>query len=73
MEISRRTWIAAVKLAVVISVLAALAALAVSAVGSIPDVFIVGVIAIVAFVASWVQTGRVHDAPRSARITFHLR
>ena len=67
MELSRRTWMAAVKLAVVISIVAALAAVAVSFAGDVPSVAIVVPVIVLAFTASWVQTGRVRrsmlDAP----------
>jgi len=79
MDITRRTWIAAVKLAVVISALAATVAVAMSTLGQVPDIAIVAIVAVVAFVASWVQTGRVRNAtvsmplpmPASARV--HVR
>lgn len=59
MEISRRTWTAAVKLAVVLSVLAAGIAFGVSRVGEVPQAAIVVPVIVVAFVASWVQTERI--------------
>ena len=59
MEVSRRTWTAAVKLAVVLSVLAAGLAFAVSRVGEGPQAAIVLPVIVVAFVASWVQTERI--------------
>jgi hypothetical protein len=59
MEISRRTWTAAVKLAVVLSVLAAGLAFGVSRVGEVPQAAIVVPVIVVAFVASWVQTERI--------------
>ena len=59
MEISRRTWTAAVKLAVVLSVLAAGLAFAVSRVGEVPQAAIVVPVIVVAFVASWIQTERI--------------
>lgn len=59
MDLSRRTWIAAVKLAVVISALAAMAAIAVSSVGQVPAIAVVAPVMVVAFAASWIQTGRV--------------
>ena len=73
MDISRRTWIAAIKLAVVISTIAALVAVAVSTVGQIPDAVIVVAVAVVAFAASWVQTGRVRSTAVPMRSTLHLR
>jgi hypothetical protein len=62
MDIGRRTWIAAIKLAVVISMLAAVAAIVISSIGDVPPIAIVGPVIIVAFIASWVQTGRVQRA-----------
>lgn len=59
MEVSRRTWSAAVRLAVVISVVAALAAVAVTALGDVPQAAIVLPVIVVAFVASWIRTGQV--------------
>jgi hypothetical protein len=59
MEVSRRTWAAAVKLAVVLSVLAALVAFAVSRVGDVPQAAIVVPVIVVAFAASWIQTERI--------------
>jgi hypothetical protein len=60
-ELSRRTWNAAVKLAVIISVAGALLAIVASAAGDVPDVAIVVPVIVVAFVASWVQTSRVRN------------
>ncbi len=59
MELRRRTWIAALRLAVVISIAAALLAVAVSSAGSVNEIAIVLPVIVVAFVASWVQSGRV--------------
>lgn len=73
MDISRRTWIAAVKLAVVISTIAALVAVAVSSSAQIPDAAIVAAVAVVAFAASWIQTGRVRNAAVPLRSALHLR
>ncbi len=59
MEVSRRTWTAAVKLAVVLSVVAAGIAFAVSRIGEVPQAAIVVPVIVVAFVASWIQTERI--------------
>lgn len=59
MEISRRTWTAALKLAVVLSVVAALIAVAASTFADLPQAAIVLPVIVVAFVSSWIQTGRV--------------
>ncbi len=58
MEISRRTWIAAIRLAIVMSAIAALAAITIASVGSVSDTTIVATVAVVAFATSWVQTRR---------------
>jgi hypothetical protein len=67
-ELSRRTWQAAVKLAVIISVVAALIVVAVA--DSVPQSAIVLPVIVVAFTASWVQTGRVQ---RNAAVTVRQR
>lgn len=59
MELSRRTWNAAVKLAVVISIAAALLVVALQPTGSVPQAAIVLPVIVIAFTASWIQTGRV--------------
>ena len=59
MEIERRTWSAALRLAVMFSVVAALGAIVVQAAGDVPQAAIVLPVIAVAFTASWVQTGRV--------------
>ncbi len=58
-ELSRHTWTAAIRLAVVISIVAGLGAVLASTAGDIPQVAIVLPVIIVAFCASWVQTDRV--------------
>lgn len=63
MELRRRTWIAALKLALVLSALAAVIAVAVSAAGEVPQAAVVLPVIVVAFTASWVQTGRVRREP----------
>ena len=59
MELSRRTWTAAVKLALVVSTLAALLAIAATSMGDVPQLAIVLPVIVVAFTLSWIQTGRV--------------
>lgn len=59
MELTRRTWTAAVKLAVVVSVLAAAAAFGVSRLGDVPRVAVVVPVIVIAFAASWLQTERI--------------
>ena len=59
MEISRRTWNAAIKLAVVLSALAAVVAFGVSRSGDVPQAAVVLPVIVVAFAASWIQTERI--------------
>jgi len=59
MEISRRTWTAAFKLAAVLSALAAVVAFVVSRTGDVPQAAVVLPVIIVAFAASWFQTERI--------------
>ena len=72
-ELSRRTWNAAVKLAVIISITAAVLAVAISAAGDVPQVAIVLPVIIVAFVASWIQTGPVRSEQVPVRVHHHHR
>ncbi|WP_148288684.1 hypothetical protein [Ilumatobacter nonamiensis] len=65
MEISRRTWTAAVKLAVIVSVLAAGVAFGVSHLGEVPQAAVVVPVIFVAFAASWVQTDRIRRQAQS--------
>ena len=67
MDLQRRTWSAAVRLAVVISVLAAALAVAVQAAGDVPQVAVVLPVMAIAFTASWIQTGRVRREPAPVR------
>jgi hypothetical protein len=69
MELSRRTWTAAIRLALLMSVAAALIAVGVSSVGDVPQAAVVLPVIVVAFTASWVQTGRL----RRERATVPLR
>lgn len=62
MELTRRTWTAALKLALLLSSVAALAAVAVSTLGDVSNAAIVLTVIVVAFTASWIQTGRVRRA-----------
>lgn len=59
MEISRRTWNAAIKLAVVLSALAAVVAFGVSRSGDVPQAAVVLPVIVIAFAASWIQTERI--------------
>jgi hypothetical protein len=67
-DIDRRTWNEAVKLAVLISIVAGLAAVVVSAAGSIPQAAIVLPVIVVAFAASWIQTGRIRRETAPAKL-----
>lgn len=73
MDRSRHTWNAAIRLAVVISILAGLAAVLVSAVGDIPQAAIVLPVIVLAFTASWIQTNRVHREHAPVRVRAPLR
>ena len=67
-ELSRHTWNAAIKLAVVISIMAGLAAIVVSTAGDVPQAAIVLPVIVVAFTASWIQTSRVRREHAPVRI-----
>lgn len=58
-NLSRRTWVAAIRLATVLSVVAAGLAVVASSIGGVPEAAIVLPVIVVAFTASWVQTGRI--------------
>jgi cytochrome c biogenesis protein CcdA len=58
-ELRRRTWAAALRLAVVVSVIGAVVAIAASMIGDVAQVAIVIPVIVIGFVLSWVQTGRV--------------
>jgi len=67
-DIDRRTWNAAVKLAVLLSIFAVLVAVVASTAGSVPQAAIVLPVIVVAFAASWIQTGRVRRDAAPARL-----
>jgi ABC-type Mn2+/Zn2+ transport system permease subunit len=58
-ELDRRSWNVAVRLAAALSVVAAFVAVFVSAAGDVPQAAIVVPVIVVAFTASWITTGRV--------------
>lgn len=62
MELRRRSWTAAVRLAVLISIVAGVAAVAVSVLGEVPQAAVVLPVIVIAFTASWIQTARIHRA-----------
>ena len=68
MDINRRTWNEAVKLAMLISIFAGLAAVVASAAGGVPQAAIVIPVIVLAFAASWIQTGRVRRETAPARL-----
>lgn len=59
MEIRRATFGAAIRLALVLSVVAALATVVLSAVGEVSTIGLVTAVSLIGFTTSWVQTGRV--------------
>jgi len=67
-ELSRHTWTAAIKLAVVISIVAVVAAVVASTIGNVPQAAIVLPVIVVAFTASWIQTSRDRRAPAPVRL-----
>ncbi len=68
MELSRHTWNAAIKLAVMISVVAGFAAALVSSAGDVPQAVIVMTVIVVGFTASWIQTSRVRREHAPVRL-----
>jgi len=67
-DIDRRTWNQAVKLAMLISIFAGFIAVVASAAGSIPQAAIVLPVIVVAFTASWIQTGRARRETAPVRL-----
>jgi zinc transporter ZupT len=67
-ELSQSTWIAAIRLAVVISVVAGLGAIAASTAGDISQTVIVLSVIVIAFTASWIQTNRVRRGQSPSRL-----
>lgn len=67
-ELSRHIWNAAIKLAVVLSIVAALAAVVASAAGEVPQAAIVLPVIVVAFTASWIRTDRVQREHAPVRL-----
>ena len=66
-ELDRRTWNAAVKLAVTVSLIGVLVAMVAERAADVPQFAIVLPVMIIGFVASWVQTGRVRRAEAPVR------
>jgi hypothetical protein len=73
MELDHRTWIAAVKLALVASAVAAIFAIGVSTFGEVPHAAIVLPVIVVAFATSWIRTGRVREQPITPPLRSHDR
>jgi hypothetical protein len=69
MDLRRRTWTAAVRLALVISTVAAVAAVIVSSFGEVPHPAIVLPVILIAFVASWMQTTRLQHQHRAEALS----
>ncbi len=67
-DIDRRIWNEAVKLALLMSIVAGLAAVVASAAGSVPQAAVVLPVIVVAFTASWIQTGRVRRETAPAKL-----
>ena len=72
-ELSRRTWNAAVKLAVTMSIVAALIAVALTSAGNVPQPAVVLPMIVIAFTASWIQTGRMRREPSAGHPTLLVR
>jgi hypothetical protein len=66
-ELRRRTWAAALRLAVVVSVIGALIAVGASTLGDVSQAAIVIPVIVIGFAASWVQTGRVQRRSTALR------
>ncbi len=62
METRRATYAAAIKLALVLSVVAAAATLGLEAIGEVSQTALLLTVIVVGFVTSWIQTGRVSRA-----------
>jgi len=73
MELIRDTWTAAIRLAVVISIVAVVAAVLASTIADVPQAAIVLPVIVVAFTASWIQTSRDRRAPAPAPAPARLR
>jgi hypothetical protein len=58
-ELRRHTWVVALRLAVVMSIVGALIAVGASMLGEVSQAAVVIPVIVVGFAASWVQTGRV--------------
>jgi hypothetical protein len=72
-ELSRRTWNAAVKLAIVMSIVAALVAVTLTSTRDVPQAAIVLPMIVIAFTASWIQSGRMRREPSPVRPTMLAR
>ena len=66
-ELRRRTWAAALRLAVVVSVFGAVVAIAASMFGDVAQAAIVLPVVVIGFALSWVQTGRVQRGDSALR------
>lgn len=68
-EHTDRAWSAAVRLAVIASIVAAAIAVVASSAGNIPQAAVVLPVIVVAFAVSWVQSGRANRPAVPARVT----
>jgi len=76
MELRRATWMAALRLAIVVSTAAAVLAMLLSSLGDVSPAVVVVSVIVVGFALSWVQTGRILEdrRHRAHRVTaVHLR
>lgn len=67
MELGRKTWGAAIRLAITLSVLAAAAAAFLHSIGILSQPVIVLAVIVVGFVTSWVRTGQVERSDLEQR------
>lgn len=73
MEYGRNTWVAAIRLAITLSVLAAIAAATLHSTGILSQPTIVLSVIVVGFVTSWVRTGRLEQRATLHHSARHVR
>jgi VIT1/CCC1 family predicted Fe2+/Mn2+ transporter len=66
-NLRRRTWAAALRLAVLVSLIGAVVAIAASMIGDVAQVAIVIPVVVIGFALSWIQTGRVQRGDSAFR------
>ena len=64
MELRRATWVAALRLAMIMSTAAALGVVALSSLGDLSPTLVVLCVAMAGFALSWIQTGRILQGRR---------